>query len=167
MNLLDTLKERGFVFQTTNEDELRATLDSERVTCYDGFDPSSDSFHIGNLVGIMLLAHIQRAGHRPIALVGGGTGLIGDPSGKSEMRQMLTLESVRRNAEALKGQLARFLDFGESGAVLVNNADWLVSINYIEVRRPTRARAGALLRRVQLPGPPGVRLPRAARALRL
>jgi tyrosyl-tRNA synthetase len=135
MNVLDTLKERGFVFQTTNEDELRALLDSERVTCYDGFDPSADSFHIGNLVGIMMLAHMQRAGHQPIALVGGGTGLIGDPSGKTEMRQMLTLERAARNADALKAQLARFLDFGDEGALLVNNADWLVSLNYIEFLR--------------------------------
>jgi tyrosyl-tRNA synthetase len=135
MNVFDTLRERGFIFQTTNEDELRAMLESERVTCYDGFDPSSDSFHIGNLVGIMMLAHFQRAGHQPIALVGGGTGLIGDPSGKSEMRQMLTLERAARNAEALKAQLSRFIDFGEDGALLVNNADWLVSINYIEFLR--------------------------------
>jgi tyrosyl-tRNA synthetase len=135
MNVFDTLKERGFIFQTTNEDELRAMLDSERVTCYDGFDPSADSFHIGNLVGIMMLAHIQRAGHQPIALVGGGTGLIGDPSGKSEMRQMLTLERAASNAEALKAQLSRFLEFGDGGALLVNNADWLVSINYIEFLR--------------------------------
>jgi tyrosyl-tRNA synthetase len=135
MNVFDTLKERGFIFQTTNEDELRAMLDSERVTCYDGFDPSADSFHIGNLVGIMMLAHFQRAGHQPIALVGGGTGLIGDPSGKTEMRQMLTLERAARNAEALKAQLSRFIHFGEDGALLVNNADWLVSINYIEFLR--------------------------------
>jgi tyrosyl-tRNA synthetase len=107
----------------------------EKVTCYIGFDPTASSFHVGNLVPIMALAHMQRDGHRPITLVGGGTGLVGDPSGKDEMRQILTYEEINKNAEMQKKQFARFLDFSEDRALLLNNADWLTKLNYIDFLR--------------------------------
>src|SRR3989304_3191471 len=108
----DVLEERGFIEQVTDEVNLRKLLQGS-VTCYIGFDPTASSFHVGNLVPIMSLAHMQRKGHRPIALVGGGTGLIGDPSGKDQMRQMLTLEEIGRNAQSQKEQFSRFLDFSD------------------------------------------------------
>ncbi len=135
MNVLDVLEERGFVEQKTHEDELRQLFDSSSVTGYIGFDPTASSLHIGSLVPIMSLAHMQRCGHRPIALVGGGTGLVGDPSGKTEMRKILTLEKVEENVAALKKQLSRFLDFGDGKALMLNNADWLVHLNYISLLR--------------------------------
>ncbi|MFH1980857.1 MAG: tyrosine--tRNA ligase [Pseudomonadota bacterium] len=133
--VIDTLKERGFIEDTTHGAELEQYLAVPGRTCYIGFDPTASSLHIGSLVPIMSLAHMQRHGHRPIALVGGGTGLIGDPSGKTEMRQVLTAEIVQENAVALKMQLARFIDFSEGKALLLNNADWLVPINYIAFLR--------------------------------
>jgi len=136
LNVYDVFVERGFVSAVTDEKGVRDILGRERVTCYIGFDPTAPSLHVGSLVPIMALAHMQQAGHRPIALVGGGTALIGDPSGKSEMRQVLTHEQVNLNAAALKGQLSRFLRFGASdGALLLNNADWLTQLNYIEFLR--------------------------------
>src|SRR5438046_1150212 len=136
MNVLDTLKERGFVAQTTNDDELRALFDSERVTVYDGFDPTAESFHIGNLVGIMMLAHLQRAGHRPIALVGGGTGMIGDPSGKTAERQLVSVEEIEENSRAIGKQLEHFLDFsGAKAARMRDNAVWLRPLKAVEFMR--------------------------------
>ncbi len=123
-NLLDTFHERGFIDQTTHDDELREYLDTEKITCYIGFDPTASSLHVGSLIPIMALAHMQRHGHRPIALVGGGTGLVGDPSGKTEMRKLLTEELVESNASSIKQQLSRFLDFSDGKALLLNNADW-------------------------------------------
>ncbi len=134
-NVLDILNARGFIEQTTHDDALREYLDSEKVTCYVGFDPTASSLHVGSLVPIMSLAHMQRNGHRPIALVGGGTGLVGDPSGKTEMRQLLTEEDVAANVVALKNQLSRFIDFSDRKAVLVNNADWLTKLEYIPFLR--------------------------------
>ncbi len=134
-NVIDLLKERGFIEQTTHDEALNAYVDSGPISCYIGFDPTASSLHVGHLVTIMSLAHMQRNGHRPIALVGGGTGLVGDPSGKTEMRKMLTIEDVNANAEAIKKQLARFIDFEDGAAVLVNNADWLTRINYITFLR--------------------------------
>jgi tyrosyl-tRNA synthetase len=135
MNPYCVLKERGFVFQVTDEDAVEKLFDRKRVTAYIGFDPTADSLHAGSLVPIMALAHLQRNGHRPIALVGGGTGLVGDPSGKTESRKLLSMDDVHKNGEALKGQLSRFISFDEGKALLLNNADWLVDINYSEFLR--------------------------------
>ncbi|MDD5475188.1 MAG: tyrosine--tRNA ligase [Syntrophales bacterium] len=135
MNVFDTLKERGFIEQASDEPLIRELLERERITCYIGFDPTAMSLHIGSLVPIMALAHMQRAGHRVIALVGGGTGLIGDPSGKSELRRVLTREDIEANAESIKLQLSRYLDFSDGEALLLNNADWLSGLNYIEFLR--------------------------------
>ncbi len=134
-NLIDILRERGFIDQTTHEQELNDYFETSRAAGYIGFDPTADSLHIGHLVPIMALAHMQRAGHRPIALVGGGTGLVGDPSGKTEMRKMLTLEDVDRNAAGIKLQLSRFLDFNEGRALQLNNAEWLAPLEYIPFLR--------------------------------
>ena len=134
-NLVDTLKERGFVEQTTHEQELADLFDREQVTGYIGFDPTASSLHIGSLVPIMSLAHMQKKGHRPIALVGGGTGLVGDPSGKTEMRQLLTRQAIEKNARGLKKQLARFIDFSADRALMLNNADWLTKLEYIPFLR--------------------------------
>ena len=134
-NVLDVLKARGFIEQTTHDDALRDYLDSKQVTCYIGFDPTASSLHVGSLVPIMSLAHMQRNGHRPIALVGGGTGLVGDPSGKTEMRKLLTVEDVAANVIGLKNQLSRFIDFSDNKAIMVNNADWLTKLEYIPFLR--------------------------------
>ena len=135
MNPYDILKERGFIFQVTDEQAIRKLFDRKRVTAYIGFDPTADSLHAGSLVPIMSLAHLQRCGHRPIALVGGGTGLVGDPSGKTETRKLLSMTDVKRNAEALKRQFSRFMSFENDRALLLNNADWLQELNYIEFLR--------------------------------
>lgn len=132
-HIIDTLRERGFIEQLTDETKLREAL-SKPSTCYIGFDPTATSLHAGSLVPIMALAHMQQAGHRPIALLGGGTAMIGDPSGKTEMRKMLTREDIERNAVGIKEQFSRYLDF-KGGAVLLNNADWLLGLNYIEFLR--------------------------------
>ena len=135
MNIVDVFKERGFFAQVTDEQGLKELFDAQRVTAYIGFDPTASSLHVGSLVPIMSLAHLQRAGHRPIGLVGGGTGLIGDPSGKTEMRRILTRESIEANVEGLKGQLSRFIEFGGENAIMINNADWLCEWNYVEFLR--------------------------------
>jgi tyrosyl-tRNA synthetase len=134
-NLIDILQERGFIEQTTHESELRDYLASEDVTCYIGFDPTASSLHVGSLVPIMSLAHMQNCGHRPIALIGGGTGLVGDPSGKTEMRQLLTTQMVEANALGIKKQLSRFLDFSDGNALMLNNAEWLTKLEYIPFLR--------------------------------
>lgn len=135
MNPYDVLRERGFIYQTTDDNEIKRLFGQKRVTAYIGFDPTADSFHAGSLVPIMALAHLQRCGHRPIALVGGGTGLVGDPSGKTETRKLLSIEEIQKNAESLKKQLSRYISFKEGEALLLNNADWLVNLNYIEFLR--------------------------------
>ena len=134
-NILDIFYSRGFVEQTTHDEELRQYLDQGKATCYIGFDPTASSLHVGSLVPIMALSHMQRNGHRPIALVGGGTGLVGDPSGKTVMRQMLTKETVECNIQGLKSQLSRFIRFENGEALLLNNADWLEQLHYIELLR--------------------------------
>lgn len=135
MNVFDTFRERGFFQQVTHEDELEKVLASEKITAYVGFDPTADSLHVGHLVGIMALAHLQRAGHRAIGIVGGGTAMIGDPSGRSEIRQMLSKEDIDRNVVGIKEQLAKYLDFSEGKALLLNNADWILPLNYLEFLR--------------------------------
>ncbi len=134
-SVYDVFRERGFIEQITDEPQIRELLDQKSITCYIGFDPTATSLHIGSLVPIMSLAHMQRHGYRPIALVGGGTALIGDPSGKTEMRQILTREQIDHNAGCLQKQLARYLEFGDGKAVLLNNTDWLTRLNYIEFLR--------------------------------
>ena len=135
MGVLDIFEERGFIAEMTHPAELRGALEKGPVTCYIGFDPTASSLHVGSLVPIMSLAHMQRNGHLPIALMGGGTGLVGDPSGKTEMRKLITVEAVNENVKGIKSQLARFIDFDEGRAVLANNADWLLQIRYIEFLR--------------------------------
>ena len=134
-NLIDIFYERGFIEQTTHEEELREYLDQENITCYIGFDPTASSLHIGSLVPIMSLAHMQKHGHRPIALIGGGTGLVGDPSGKTETRKLLTPEMVEHNARGIEKQLSRFIDFSKGKALILNNADWLTELKYIPFLR--------------------------------
>jgi tyrosyl-tRNA synthetase len=133
-NVLDILMERGFVEQTTGDEAVRDLL-TRQIACYIGFDPTASSLHVGSLIPIMALAHMQRNGHRPIALVGGGTALVGDPSGKTEMRQMLTLDEVEQNAKCIKEQLGRFIEFGDGRAALLNNAEWLLELGYIPFLR--------------------------------
>jgi tyrosyl-tRNA synthetase len=134
-NAMDVLRERGFIEQTTHDKELRDYLETSNMTCYIGFDPTASSLHVGSLIPIMALANMQRCGHRPIALVGGGTGLVGDPSGKTETRKLLTKEQVDENVLGIKNQLAHFLDFDSDKALLVNNADWLTGLKYIPFLR--------------------------------
>ena len=135
-NVLDTLKERGYVKQTVYEDELYELLGRESVSFYIGFDPTADSLHVGHFVQLMVMSIMQKAGHRPIILIGGGTGKIGDPSGKSDMRRMMTDETIKHNCDCFKKQMSKFLSFeGENAAIMVNNAEWLDNLNYIQFLR--------------------------------
>ena len=133
-HVLDVLKERGFLAQITFEDELYELL-KKPTTFYVGFDPTADSLHIGHYIPIMAMAHMQRAGHRPIALMGGGTAMIGDPSGKTDMRKMMTTDTIDQNVECIKKQMSRFLDFSDDKAIIVNNGDWLRNLNFISFMR--------------------------------
>ena len=133
-HILDILKERGFIAQMTFEDELYEQLKNP-TTFYVGFDPTADSLHIGHYIPIMAMAHMQRAGHKPIALMSGGTAMIGDPSGKTDMRKMMTTETIDHNVECIKKQMSRFLDFSDGNAIIVNNGDWLRNLNFIEFMR--------------------------------
>ena len=135
MSVFDTLLERGFVQQSTHEDEIKELLEKEKVTFYIGFDPTADSLHVGHFIAMMAMAHMQQAGHRPICLLGGGTAMIGDPSGKSDMRKMMTMETISNNAECFKVQMRRFIDFSDGKALMVNNADWLMKLNYVQLLR--------------------------------
>jgi tyrosyl-tRNA synthetase len=135
-NVFDVLRARGFVQQVTHPDRLRQRLGSERLTFYIGYDPTARSLHIGSLLTIMAMAHMQRAGHRPLVIVGGGTAMIGDPSGRTEMRQMLSQDTIAQNVQALRAQLQRYLALeGDNGAIIVNNADWLAELKYIDFLR--------------------------------
>ncbi|MFO7910965.1 MAG: tyrosine--tRNA ligase [Desulfotignum sp.] len=135
MNVLSVLKERGFIDAVTHKQELEDYLENNRATCYIGFDPTASSLHVGSLVCIMALAHMQRCGHRPIGLVGGGTGLIGDPSGKTEMRQIITRDQIDENKAGIKAQLSRFIDFDSGRALMLDNAQWLTKLEYIPFLR--------------------------------
>ena len=135
MSVYDVLKERGFLKQLSHEDEIKELLEKEKITFYIGFDPTADSLHVGHFIALMVMSHMQRAGHRPICLLGGGTGMVGDPSGKDDMRKMLTPEFISHNIACFKKQMARFIDFSEGQAIMVNNADWLLELNYIELLR--------------------------------
>ena len=134
-NAFQTLKERGFVSQVTDEEALEKILAEGPVTFYIGFDPTADSLHAGSLLPLMAMAHMQRAGHLPIGILGGGTAMVGDPSGKTEMRQMLTPEQIEKNALGLRAQLGRFIDLDSDGALMLNNNDWLLPLNYVEFLR--------------------------------
>lgn len=134
-NVYDILKERGFIEQCTHEDEVRELLGKESVTFYIGFDATADSLTAGHFLTIMAMMHMQNAGHRPIALLGGGTTMIGDPSGKSDMRSMMTIETIQHNAKRFQEQLSKFIDFDNDKAIIANNADWLLDLNYVEFLR--------------------------------
>ncbi len=135
-NVYDILEERGFIEQSTNGEEVRELLGKGPVTFYIGFDPTADSLHVGHFIQVMVMMHMQRAGHRPIALIGGGTTMVGDPSGRTDMRQLMTQEMIAANGQRFKEQLSRFIDFNsEDGALMVNNAEWLLPLNYIEFLR--------------------------------
>ena len=135
MNVFDILMERGFIEQTTHEKEIRELLEKESVTFYIGFDPTADSLHVGHFVTVMAMSHMQKAGHRPIALLGGGTGMVGDPTGKTDMRKMLTPEIIKHNVACFKKQLSRFISFDDDKALIVDNGDWLLNLNYVDFLR--------------------------------
>ena len=134
-NVFDVLVERGYLKQFTHEEEMREILGKEKVTFYIGFDPTADSLHVGHFIAMMFMAHMQKHGHRPIALVGGGTAMIGDPSGRTDMRKMMTKETIAHNVACIKKQMEKFIDFSEGRAILENNADWLLGLNYIDFIR--------------------------------
>jgi len=134
-NVFDTLKERGFIAQTTHEEKIRELLGNEKVSFYIGFDPTADSLHVGHLLQLIVMAHMQRAGHKPIALIGGGTAMVGDPSGRTDMRKMLTREEIDFNGSRFRDQMKGLVDFGEGGAIMVNNGDWLLDLNYVSFLR--------------------------------
>lgn len=131
----EVLQERGFIAQLTHEEEIKKLLSEKKVTFYIGFDPTADSLHVGHFLQLMVMSHMQRAGHRPIVLIGGGTAMVGDPSGKNDMRKMMTREIIKHNVERFKTQISRFIDFSEDKAIMVDNADWLLDLNYVNFLR--------------------------------
>lgn len=135
MGVFEELKARGLIAQMTDEEKIRDLLDNQKTTFYIGFDPTADSLHVGHFVQIMVMAHMQRAGHTPIALFGGGTGMIGDPSGKTDMRRMMTAEEINHNIDCFKKQMSRLIDFSDGKAIMANNGDWLLNLNYIQFMR--------------------------------
>ncbi len=139
MTLYEELQRRGLIAQTTDEAEIAELINNGKATFYIGFDPTADSLHVGHFMALCLMKRMQMAGNKPIALVGGGTGMIGDPSGKSDMRKMLTPETIQHNCECFKKQMSRFIDFSEGKALMVNNGDWLLNLNYIDVLREVGA----------------------------
>ena len=135
-NVMDTLRERGFVKQTVYEDELYEKLGKESVPFYIGFDPTADSLHVGHFMQLIAMHHMQQAGHKPIILIGGGTAMVGDPSGRTDMRSMMTKETIRHNVECFKKQMSKFVDFeGENAAIIVDNGEWLLDLNYVDFLR--------------------------------
>ncbi len=139
MSAYDVLQERGFIQQMSHEEELRDLLAKEKITFYIGFDPTADSLHVGHFIALMAMSHMQRAGHRPICLLGGGTAMVGDPSGKDSMRRIMTKEEIQNNADCFKKQMAKFIDFSDGKAIMENNANWLLELNYIELLREVGA----------------------------
>ncbi len=135
MGVYEELQRRGLIAQTTDEQQIRELVNSGKAVFYIGFDPTADSLHVGHFMALSLMKRLQMAGNKPIALLGGGTGMIGDPSGKTDMRKMLTKEDIEHNCECFKKQMSRFIDFGEDKALMVNNADWLLGLNYVELLR--------------------------------
>lgn len=135
MQVYDELKARGLLAQVTDEEEIREMVNAGKATFYIGFDPTADSLHVGHFMALCLMKRMQMAGNRPIALIGGGTGMVGDPSGRSDMRQMMTPETIAHNCECFKKQMSRFIDFSDGKALMVNNADWLMNLNYVEFLR--------------------------------
>ena len=135
MGVFETLEERGLIAQTTDREKVRHLLDEEKATFYVGFDPTADSLHVGHFIPIMVMAHLQRAGHTPIALFGGGTGMVGDPTGKTDMRRMMTEEEIAHNISCFRKQMSRLIDFSNDRAIMANNADWLSNLNYINFLR--------------------------------
>lgn len=139
MGVYEELVARGLIAQVTDEDEIRELVNSGKATFYIGFDPTADSLHVGHFMALCLMKRLQMAGNKPIALVGGGTGMIGDPSGRTDMRQMMTKETIQHNVDCFKKQMSRFIDFSDGKALLVNNADWLLNLNYVELLRDVGA----------------------------
>ena len=139
MGVFEELQERGLIAQMTDENEIRELINSGRAVFYIGFDPTADSLHVGHFMALCLMKRLQMAGNKPIALIGGGTAMIGDPSGKTDMRKMMTQETIQHNCECFKKQMSRFIDFSEGKAMMVNNADWLLKLNYVELLRDVGA----------------------------
>lgn len=139
MGVYEELVARGLIAQVTDEDEIRELVNSGKATFYIGFDPTADSLHVGHFMALCLMKRLQMAGNKPIALVGGGTGMIGDPSGRTDMRQMMTTETIQHNVDCFKKQMERFIDFSDGKALMVNNADWLLDLNYVDVLREVGA----------------------------
>ena len=139
MTCYEELKARGLIAQVTNEEEISKMINEGKAVFYIGFDPTADSLHVGHFMALCLMKRLQQAGNKPIALIGGGTAMIGDPSGRTDMRQMMTPETIQHNCDCFKKQMSRFIDFGEGKAQMVNNADWLLSLNYVDVLREVGA----------------------------
>ena len=139
MTIYDELKARGLIAQVTDEEEIKELINNGKATFYIGFDPTADSLHVGHFMALCLMKRLQMAGNRPIALVGGGTGMIGDPSGRSDMRSMMTVETIQHNCDCFKKQMSKFIDFSEGKALMLNNADWLLTLNYVELLREVGA----------------------------
>lgn len=134
-SVFETLKERGFIAQLTHEDAIKEMLEKQKVTFYIGFDPTADSLHVGHFLQMMVMAHMQKAGHKPIAIIGGGTAMVGDPTGKTDMRKMMTREEIKHNADNFKKQMSKFIDFTNDKAIMLDNSDWLLELNYVQFLR--------------------------------
>ncbi len=139
MTIYEELQARGLIAQVTDEEEIKELINNGKATFYIGFDPTADSLHVGHSMALMLMRRLQKAGNRPIALIGGGTGMVGDPSGRTDMRSMMTVETIRHNCDCFKKQMSKFIDFSEGKALMLNNADWLMNLNYIELLREVGA----------------------------
>ena len=135
MTLYEELKARGLVAQVTDEAQISEMINAGKATFYIGFDPTADSLHVGHFMALSFMKRLQKAGNKPIALVGGGTGMIGDPSGRTDLRNLMTVETIKHNCDCFKEQMSKFIDFGEGKAMMVNNADWLMGLNYLEFLR--------------------------------